>query len=203
MTQRPIQNFRGCSALLVMLEDRNQQTLRNILARLGVSANHFDPQGNAGDLKASTAAADIVFVDADMLDAQFVPVVASSTLPIVALIGIESPSRLQRAFDIEPSAVLMKPVRSNGVYTSLFFAFNEKQRRQQVLGKLSSIQERQGARRIVVKAIIHLMQSFGFNDEEAYRYLRKESMSKRISVEELSAQILTSKATSIDKKTTA
>ncbi len=203
MTSRPVQNFRGCSALLVMPEDRNQQALRNILGRLGVSPHHFDPQGSAGDLKTAIAAADIVFVDADMLDAQFVPAVASSLLPVVAVIGIESPSRLQRAFDIEPSAVLMKPVKSNGVYTALFFAFNEKQRRQQVQGKLASIQERQGARRIVVKAIIQLMQSFGFNDEEAYRYLRKESMSKRISVEELSAQILTSKTTSIDKKTTA
>lgn len=203
MTQRPVQNFRGCSALLVMAEDRNHQALRNILGRLGATANHFDPLGNSGDLNASIAAADIVFVDADMLDIQFVPVVASSTLPVVALIGIESPSRLQRAFDIEPSAVLMKPVRSNGVYTALFFAFNERQRRQQLLGKLATIQERQGARRIVVKAILHLMQSFGFNDEEAYRYLRKESMSKRIPVEELAAQILTNKGKSIDKKTTA
>lgn len=203
MMQRPKQNFRGCSALLVMAEDRNQQALRNILAKLGVTTHHFDPPGKIDDLKARLAATDILFVDADMLDGQFVPVVASSILPVVALIGIESPSRLQRAFDIEPSAILMKPVRSNGVYTALFFAFNERQRRQQVLGKLSTMQERLGARRIVVKAILHLMQSFGFNDEEAYRYLRKESMSKRIPVEELSAQILTSKGKSTDKKTTA
>ena len=49
----------------------------------------------------------------------------------------------------------------------------------------------------------HLMQSFGFNDEEAYRHLRKESMSKRIPIEELAAQILTSTSKSVEKKTTA
>jgi AmiR/NasT family two-component response regulator len=203
MTHRPTQNFRGSNALLVMAEDRNAQTLRTILGKLGVTSHHFDPQGSALDLKAAIASADIAYVDADFLDVQFVAVVSGVSLPVVAVIGIESPSRLQRAFDIEPSAVLMKPVRSNGVYTSLFFAFNERQRRQQILSKLSTIQERQGARRIVVKAILHLMQGFGFNDEEAYRHLRKESMSKRIPIEELAAQMLTSKTTSTDKKTTA
>jgi AmiR/NasT family two-component response regulator len=203
MSHRPRQNFRGCSALLVMAEDRNAQSLKVTLGKLGIAPQHFDPQGSAADLKSGMEAADVAFIDTDMLDAQFVPVIAGAALAVVAVIGIESPSRLQRAFDIEPSAVLMKPVRSNGVYTALYFAFNERQRRQHLLGKLSTFQERQGARRIVVKAILHLMQSFGFNDEEAYRHLRKESMSKRIPVEELAAQILTSTSKIIDKKTTA
>ncbi|MGE0007042.1 MAG: ANTAR domain-containing response regulator [Parvibaculaceae bacterium] len=200
---RPIQNFRGCTALLIMAEDRNAQALKVTLGRLGISPHHFDPQGAAVDLRSGMAAADVAFIDTDTLDAQFAPVIAGLALPVVAVIGIESPSRLQRAFDIEPSAVLMKPVRSNGVYTALYFAFNERQRRQQLQSKLSTIQERQGARRIVVKAILHLMQSFGFNDEEAYRHLRKESMSKRMPVEELAAQILTGATGPADKKTRA
>jgi AmiR/NasT family two-component response regulator len=84
----------------------------------------------------------------------------------------------------------MKPVGHNGVFTSLFFAFNEHQRRHQIHAKLVTAQERLSARRIVVKAIVQIMQSFSFDDEEAYRYLRKESMRKRISIEELSAQLV-------------
>lgn len=200
---RPIQNFRGCAALLVMPEDRNTQSLKITLGKLGITPHSFDPQGSAVELTASLATADVAFIDTDMLDAQFAPLMAGAILPVIAVIGIESPSRLQRAFDIEPSAVLMKPVRSNGVYTALYFAFNENQRRQQLLGKLSTIQERQGARRIVVKAILHLMQSLGLNDEEAYRHLRKESMSRRMPVEEVAAHILTSLPKSIDKKSRA
>jgi response regulator NasT len=116
---RPIQNFRGCTALLVMAEDRNTQSLKVTLGKLGITPNHFDPQASAADLKSSMATADVAFIDTDMLDAQFDPVIAGLVLPVVAVIGIESPSRLQRAFDIEPSAVLMKPIRSNGVYTAL------------------------------------------------------------------------------------
>jgi AmiR/NasT family two-component response regulator len=117
MSHRPRQNFRGCSALLVMAEDRNAQSLKVTLGKLGITPQHFDPQGSAADLKSGMEAADVAFIDTDMLDAQFVPVIAGAALAVVAVIGIESPSRLQRAFDIEPSAVLMKPVRSNGVYT--------------------------------------------------------------------------------------
>ena len=34
------------------------------------------------------------------------------------------------------------------------------------------------------------MGTYGFDDDEAYRHLRKESMRKRVSVEELSASII-------------
>ena len=43
---------------------------------------------------------------------------------------------------------------------------------------------------MVVKAIIRLMETHGFDDEEAYRRLRQESMHSRVSVEELSARII-------------
>ena len=97
----------------------------------------------------------------------------------------------------------MKPIRSNGVFTALYFAFNERRRRQQLKDAVASATERLAARRLVVKAIIYLMQNLGLDDEEAYRHLRKESMSRRISVEELSAQILAVKSGLQDKKTRA
>jgi AmiR/NasT family two-component response regulator len=72
----------------------------------------------------------------------------------------------------------------------LFFAFNEHQRRRHLRDELSTARGRLGARRIVVKAIIHLMGTYGFDDDKAYQHLRKESMRKRISVEELSARLV-------------
>ena len=69
----------------------------------------------------------------------------------IALIGHESRSRLQRALEIEPFSILMK------LAGQLFFAFNEHQRRRHLRDELSTARGRLGARRIVVKAIIHLM----------------------------------------------
>jgi AmiR/NasT family two-component response regulator len=94
---------------------------------------------------------------------------------------------LQRALEIEPFSILMKLAGHRGVFTSLFFAFNEHQRRRHLRDELSTARGRLGARRIVVKAIIHLI---GFDDDDVYQHLRKESMRKRISVEELSTRLV-------------
>jgi AmiR/NasT family two-component response regulator len=174
----------------MMADDRNCHALRDILEKLGVALCRCEPQGSDPQTQGLIASADVIIADMDLLDAAIVPLLAGAAVPVIALIGHESPSRLQRALDIEPSSVLMKPVGHNGVFTSLFFAFNEHQRRHQIHAKLVTAQERLSARRIVVKAIVQIMQSFSFDDEEAYRYLRKESMRKRISIEELSAQLV-------------
>jgi two-component system, response regulator / RNA-binding antiterminator len=202
--QGPTQNFRGRTALLLMQEDLDAKTLCNTLNKLGVKVTLCDHRAGGDKLRELTALADIAIVDTDVIEPADVALFTNSHLPIIALIGLESPTRLQRAHDIEPTAVIMKPVRANGIFTAFYFAFNEKRRRQQLRDALASSTERLAARRIIVKAIVHLMQCLGFDDEEAYKYLRKKSMSRRVSVEELSAQILADRQTSQnDKKTRA
>jgi AmiR/NasT family two-component response regulator len=198
----PIQNFRGRAALLITQEDRNSNILRDTLGKLGVTVTLCDPRAGGERTQDLAALADIVIVDTDAAEPVHVALLAGSPLPVIALIGLESPTRLQRAHDIEPTAVIMKPVRSNGIFTALYFAFNERRRRQQLKDTLASTAERLAARRMVVKAIVHLMQCSGFDDEEAYRCLRKESMGRRISVEELSAEILAGRRESLQSKKT-
>jgi AmiR/NasT family two-component response regulator len=72
------------------------------------------------------------------------------------------------------AGIVTKPVGHHGVFTSLFFAFNEHQRRRHFRDELSTARGRLGARRIVVKAIIHLMGTYGFDDDEAYQHLRRK-----------------------------
>jgi len=188
--QRPVQNFRGRRALLLMADDRNCRVLRDILEKLGVSLSRSEPQSSDAQTEGQIAAAEIVIVDTDALEPAVVPLLAAAQVPVIALIGHETPSRLQRALDIGPSSVLMKPVGHNGIYTSLYFAFNEHQRRRDLRDRLESAQERLAARRIIVKAILHLMETSRFDDEGAYTYLRKESMRRRISIEDLAARLV-------------
>jgi AmiR/NasT family two-component response regulator len=190
MKRRLVQNFRGVQALLLGPDDQNRQPLSQTLERLGLVVTCYEPQGIDSRTEALIASAGIVFVDADNIDLTVFPLLTGAGHPVVALIGHETPSRLQRAFEFEPSAVLMKPVRPHGLYTALFFATNEHLRRQRLVEKLDATQNRQGARRLVFKAILQLMVELGAGDDEAYRYLRKESMRQRISIEELSAELL-------------
>jgi len=188
MIRRLTVNFRGQSALLMMAEDDNTRRLRDILEKLGFFVSRCDVLSPQTD--SAIACAGLIIVDADQLESPTVSLLAGSMAPIIALIGHESPSRLQRALEVEPFSVLMKPVGNRGVFTSLFFAFNAHRRHRNLHDELSTARERIGSRRVVVKAIIRLMETEGFDDEEAYRRLRQESMRSRVSVEELSARIV-------------
>ena len=190
MIQRPMVNFRGQNALLMMAEDGNARRLRDILDKLGFFVSRCDVSSEDPQIDSAIAGAGVIIVDTDHLDPATVSLLAGSAAPIIALIGHESPSRLQRALEVEPFSVLMKPVGHHGVFTSLFFAFNAHRRHRDLHDELSTARERIGSRRMVVKAIIRLMETHGFDDEEAYRRLRQESMHSRVSVEELSARII-------------
>jgi AmiR/NasT family two-component response regulator len=136
------------------------------------------------------APADILFVDADALDPARDAALSGGAIALVTIIGHETPSRLQRAYELEPAAFLMKPIRPSGVYTALYFAANEHRRRREMLERLEGLEARLGARRFVIKAILHLVEAHGIDDEEAYRRLRRESMRQRVTVEELAVQLV-------------
>ena len=59
---------------------------------------------------------------------------------------------------------------------------------------MASLEARHRARRLVMKAVLRLMERHGVDDDEAYRRLRKESMRLRITVEVSAAGSSTSTA---------
>jgi AmiR/NasT family two-component response regulator len=191
MTRRLRQNFRQLHAVVLQVPDRNREVLVDTLAKLGLHVRALDPSCDAEGHDAPLEGADIVFFDADIAEAPRLPSgVDVAPVPLVVVIGLETPSRLQRAFELGPSAVLYKPIRSSGIYSALFFAMNEHRRRTDVLERLRDMEGRRGARRFIHKAMLQLMQERGIDDEQAYSLLRKESMRQRLTVEELAIRML-------------
>ena len=85
--------------------------------------------------------------------------------------------------------MLYKPLRSTGIYSALFFATNEHRRRHELALKMQVLEGRHRSRRFVTRAIIDLMRDRGIDDEEAFRLLRKESMRRRLTIEEYAVQL--------------
>lgn len=67
--------------------------------------------------------ADILFIDTDSRDS------APLGATLITIIGYERPSRLRRAYELEPAAFLVKPARPNGVFAALYFAVIGSRRR--------------------------------------------------------------------------
>jgi two-component system, response regulator / RNA-binding antiterminator len=189
MTRRLIQSFRGLRAALLLDSAADHRLLADALIRLGLEVTTADPADHSSAWE-SLAGADMIFFDADIIDSLPVPWSDAPSVPMVAIIGLEAPTRLNRAFEIGPAALLYKPLRSSGIYPALFFAANEHRRRAELTERLKSLEERHGARRFVQKAILDVMERHDCDDEEAFRLLRRESMRQRITVEELAMRVV-------------
>jgi AmiR/NasT family two-component response regulator len=189
MTRRLIQSFRGLRAALLLDSAADHRLLADALIRLGLDVTTVDPADHSS-VRESLTGADMIFFDADIIDSLPVPWSDVPRVPVVAIIGLEAPTRLNRAFEIGPAALLYKPLRSSGIYPALFFAANEHRRRAELAERLKSLEERHGARRFVQKAILDVMQRHDCDDEEAFRLLRRESMRQRITVEELAMRVV-------------
>ncbi|MGB6541079.1 MAG: ANTAR domain-containing protein [Xanthobacteraceae bacterium] len=189
MTRHLIQNFRGVHALVIHGQDRNRAVLTDTLAKLGLKVHVADPS-DTPTVRGALTEAEILVFDTDMAEAVALALAGDRVaVPVIAIVGLEAPGRLQRAFELEPSAVLYKPLRSTGIYSALFFATNEHRRRHELGLKMQLLEGRHRSRRFVTRAIVELMRDRGIDDEEAFRLLRKESMRRRLTIEEYAVQL--------------
>jgi AmiR/NasT family two-component response regulator len=189
VTTRDLTNFRGARALIVHADDANRETtLVRTLKQLGLLVAEVGSD-NEPAMLAARADCDILFYDADQTPASLFGA-ASPDVPQVALIGHEVPSRLARVVRQRCCGFLVKPVRATGVFSALYIAFNEAAARRREADERTALIERQRGRRFVVKAILTLVLEQRMDDETAFRWLRRESMRRRIPIERVAEEIV-------------
>jgi AmiR/NasT family two-component response regulator len=189
MSRRPIQSFRGWHAAMLLPPGRNRDVLQETLERLGVLPVVLEP--GAAEPDSAEPAPRLLVVDNDVPEATqaAAALTRERSLPIVVVIGLETPSRLQRALDLEPHAMLLKPIRATGVYSALYVAVNGHRLHDARRERIAELEQRHAGRRLVTRAVLALMQRHGCSDDQAYRILRKESMRQRVTVEALAARL--------------
>lgn len=179
-------NFSGCKALVVHPCDSNIKILVEQLQKLGLDVETRWP---VDDLQPVNI--DVIFFDADLgYSQQFAWVPGASPIPLIALLGSESPGRIEWTLTQLPSAYILKPVRFTGVFSALSIAFHNFERHQRLQQKVDELGERLRAKPLVLAAIQMLTKELSLDNNEAYRLLRDSSMRNRISVEALCEQIV-------------
>lgn len=192
---RFIQNFANRRALVISRDGRALEALDQTLLKLGVSVSYVPLSGNRAAIGVEDLdpERDVLFVDCDLIDPfelPVSPVSGTAVVPIIALVGIEAPSRLRSLYQQGATAILRKPVHSAIVYSALVLGVNTYQRLQQMETSIELQEQRRRQRRAVIKAIVRIMRLHGVDDDEAYRLLRRESMRSRLSVEAYSERLL-------------
>jgi AmiR/NasT family two-component response regulator len=178
---------RGRRALMIMKDEREIASVRRQLDRLGMSVVETDPS----QLLLPRDDVDVIVLDADLI-----PIKSDCALsrkinvPIIALIGTETPSRLKWLLDLHPASFLVKPLRSAGLYTALVVAFDCAQRRIEDAAHVEKLEDRIRARRIVVAAVLQLIRAHALSEEDAFTLIRQTAMRYRTTIEQLSAEIV-------------
>src|SRR5438445_8798847 len=187
MTKPSPFSVRGRRALMVVRDEREISIVRRQLGRLGMTISEHDP----AEPPPPNQAVDVILMDADSI-----PIKSNCALswkinvPIIALIGTETPSRLKWLLDLHPASFLVKPLRSAGLYTALVVAFDRAQRRIEDAAHIENLEDRIRSRRIVVAAVLQLIRAHALSEEDAFALIRQTAMRYRTTIEQLSAEIV-------------
>jgi AmiR/NasT family two-component response regulator len=138
-----------------------------------------------------SARADLVLVDADEGWTGLLPWSGSAKpVPLVALLGSEAPGRIAWALDQGADALIAKPVAASAVYPALVMAAHRHAEAVETAARIASLEERVRLRPLVHRAVQALMAKRGWSEDEAYRHLRREAMSRRLPLEQAAAELL-------------
>ena len=187
MTKPSAFSVRGRHALLMMRDEREIPIVRRQFSRLGMLVTETDPEQPIDP----RPAIDVIVLDADGVSIKSdVTPALKANVPVIALIGTETPSRLKWLLELRPASFLIKPLRSAGLYTALVVAFDCAQRRSEEAAHIEKLEGRIRSRRVVFAAVLRLMRRHALSEEDAFNLIRQTAMRYRTTVEQLSAEII-------------
>ena len=185
---RLLQNFSGLRAVLFQPATGGMppDPLQHGLSRLGVDVERVPEQPDALARLALSAERDFIIVDSDPSASSMLPLLIElkPAVPVIGLIGMETPSRLRMLMEAGATGMLRKPVQAAALYSSLFLGINGYRRRQQAEERVAEHERRRRGRRALVKAILHVMQRDGLDDDAAFETLRRSAMRTRQGLED-------------------
>ncbi|MGY9048626.1 hypothetical protein P775_00795 [Puniceibacterium antarcticum] len=187
MSRSILKNFRGLRALVIMAPDAGRDTLERTLGKLGLEVIIAESPALPTD---STDIFDVVLFDADDGADTCMDAHVMRERPLIAIIGSEAPSRLARVIRHRAASHILKPVRSAGIFTALLLAVNEHAARMRHEQEMLALRRRLAGRRVVMKAVLQLMTLCGLSEEDAYEWLRREAMERRIPMEDMARHAL-------------
>jgi len=187
MTRPSPFSVRGRRALMVVRDEREISIVRRQLGRLGMTISEHDP----AEPPPPNQAVDVILMDADSIPIKSdYATLWKGNVPIIALIGTETPSRLKWLLDLRPASFLIKPLRSAGLYTALVVAFDSAQRRVDEATHIEKLEDRIRSRRVVFAAVLQIMRGHGMSETDAFSLIRQTAMRHRTTIEVLSAEII-------------
>lgn len=190
MTRAPIHNFAGRKAIVLHRSDEIGHRIKARCDRLGISS-----AVHAGDLNGSVAATtDMVILDIDTADDGMLPWQAGDApMPVIGLVGSESPGRLAWALRQEIDSYLPLSALGN-LFSALVIGHEVFARKLERRAREAEMARRSKGRLDVIRAVLMLMDD-GRDEALALKKLRAMAMVERMSLEDAARLLLEARQT--------
>lgn len=161
----------------------------------------YDVVGEAGDGEQAVRLAeehrpDLVVMDVKMpvLDGISAAerIAGDRLAPVVLLTAFSQRELVERARDAGAMAYVVKPFTAADLLPALEIAVSRHQEIASLEAEIADLSERFEARKVVERAKGVLQTRFGMTEPDAFRWIQKASMDKRLSMREVAATILES-----------
>lgn len=111
-------------------------------------------------------------------------------VPMIALINYENPTVIDAAMRVGAVAVLTSPLRTSGILSSLALAKHVHEERRELRRRVERLQQKLLGANQISQAKAILVRARNVSDDEAYRIIREQAMSKRVATEEIARAII-------------
>jgi response regulator NasT len=158
----------------------------------------FDVVGEAGDglkaiqlakeLKPDLMVMDIKMPDLDGLSAA--EKIAELRIPVVFLTAFNQQELVARASEVGAMAFLVKPFSPEDLLPAIEVAISRHQQLQQLEAEVSDLTERLETRKIIERAKGVLGVQMGLSEPDAFRWIQKAAMDRRIGMVDVAKTIL-------------
>src|SRR5215475_2598789 len=109
---------------------------------------------------------------------------------LIAVVSYEDPSTLQLVLEAGAVAVIERPIRPFGLLTNITIARSLWLERRETDKKMRKLERKLAGIQRIQKAKAILMDGQGLNEADAYESIRRQAMSKRLSMDDMASAII-------------
>ncbi len=183
-----VQELADLSAIVVAPVDDQTNLLVRELQRLRMRVRHVwpMPESMPGD-------ADVVYCEYCPDLARRLPwIPGDARSALVIIVPATDPIQPEALANATPDAVLPRPFTANGVLSSIVLARSQFGYERRLRGKIERLDENLRAMRTVERAKAILMATRRMQETEAYSFIRRQAMDRRVSASAVAAAIVDS-----------
>jgi AmiR/NasT family two-component response regulator len=183
-----VQELADLAVVIVAADDEQTAFLIREMQRLRIRARAVWPMPES-----LPADADIIFCEYTPDLARRLPwIPGDARAALVVILPLNDPINADALANATPDAVLSRPFSFNAILSSLIVARSQFRYEQRLRAKIERLDENLRAMRTVERAKAILMETRHMPENEAYSFIRRQAMDRRVSASAVAAAIVDS-----------